>query len=95
MIGPRQADFRSSPDYAKFTSNGNGIVSRVGIMQGRLVPPEPGRFQSFPRSRWQDEISLARQVPLSYIEWIYDLYGADVNPVMEGIPRGFANWLTT
>jgi len=52
-------------------------------MQGRLVPPEPGRFQAFPRSRWLDEIALARQVPLSYIEWIYDLYGADVNPVVK------------
>jgi L-ribulose-5-phosphate 3-epimerase len=51
-------------------------------MQGRIVPPEPGRFQAFPRSRWLDEIALARQVPLSYIEWIYDQYGADVNPVV-------------
>ena len=50
-------------------------------MQGRLVPPEPGRFQAFPRERWNDEFDLARQVPLSYIEWIYDLYGADVNPL--------------
>ena len=50
-------------------------------MQGRLVPPEPGHFQAFPRDRWADELALAPQVPLSYIEWIYDLYGADVNPL--------------
>ena len=50
-------------------------------MQGRLVPPEPGRFQAFPRERWADELTLAPQIPLSYIEWIYDLYGADVNPL--------------
>jgi len=57
------------------------FVTKIGIMQGRLVPPEPGRFQAFPRDRWADELALAAQVPLSYIEWIYDLYGADVNPL--------------
>jgi L-ribulose-5-phosphate 3-epimerase len=54
-------------------------------MQGRLVPPEPGHFQAFPRDRWADELALAPQVPLSYIEWIYDLYGADVNPLTNDI----------
>ena len=54
-------------------------------MQGRLVPPEPGRFQAFPRDRWADEFAFAVQVPLSYIEWIYDLYGADVNPLTSDI----------
>jgi hexulose-6-phosphate isomerase len=56
-------------------------LTKIGIMQGRLVPPEPGHFQAFPRDRWADELALAPQVPLSYIEWIYDLYGADVNPL--------------
>jgi hexulose-6-phosphate isomerase len=50
-------------------------------MQGRLVPPEPGRFQSFPRERWESEFSYAPQVPFDYIEWIYDLYGREVNPL--------------
>ncbi len=50
-------------------------------MQGRLVPPEPDRFQAFPRDRWEEEFRLATEVPLAYIEWIYDLYGADVNPL--------------
>jgi L-ribulose-5-phosphate 3-epimerase len=60
-------------------------VTKIGIMQGRLVPPEPGHFQSFPRVRWADELALAPEVPLSYIEWIYDLYGADVNPLTNDI----------
>jgi hexulose-6-phosphate isomerase len=50
-------------------------------MQGRLVPPEPDRFQAFPRSHWRDEFLLAAKVPLDYIEWIVDEYGADVNPL--------------
>jgi L-ribulose-5-phosphate 3-epimerase len=56
-------------------------MTQIGIMQGRLVPPEPGRLQAFPRDRWADEFSLAKSVPLSYIEWIYDAYGEEVNPL--------------
>ena len=58
-----------------------------GIMQGRLSPPEEGRFQSFPRHSWRAELSHACQAGLSYIEWIYDAYGASVNPIAseEGI----------
>ena len=55
-------------------------------MQGRLVPPEGGRFQSFPRERWRDEFALAAAAGLDTIEWIYDLYGEDVNPL--GTDRG-------
>jgi hexulose-6-phosphate isomerase len=56
-------------------------MTQIGIMQGRLVPPEPGRLQAFPRDRWSDEFALAKSVPLSYIEWIYDAYGEGVNPL--------------
>jgi L-ribulose-5-phosphate 3-epimerase len=63
------------------------LVTKIGIMQGRLIPPEPGHFQAFPRDRWADEIALAPQVPLAYIEWIYDLYGADVNPLTNDAAR--------
>jgi len=60
---------------------------RIGIMQGRLIPPEPERFQAFPRTRWQQEFALAATVGLQSIEWIYDLHGQDVNPIAtaEGI----------
>lgn len=58
-----------------------------GIMQGRLLPAEPERFQAFPRDRWQQEFALAHAAGLQSIEWIYDVYGADVNPIAtdEGI----------
>lgn len=58
-----------------------GVAVKLGIMQGRLVPPEPGRFQSFPRQRWRDEFALAAAAGLETIEWIYDAYGEDVNPL--------------
>jgi L-ribulose-5-phosphate 3-epimerase len=55
--------------------------SGLYTMQGRLCPPEDGRFQSFPRTSWSTEIELAPQVPLRGIEWIYDLYGVGGNPL--------------
>jgi L-ribulose-5-phosphate 3-epimerase len=54
---------------------------KLGIMQGRLVPPEDGRFQSFPRQRWRDEFALAAAAGLDTIEWIWDAYGEDKNPL--------------
>lgn len=51
------------------------------VMQGRLSPPERGRFQCFPRECWQAEIELAAQVPLRGIEWIFDAYGEGANPL--------------
>jgi L-ribulose-5-phosphate 3-epimerase len=56
---------------------------QMGIMQGRLVPPTAGRFQSFPRDRWADELPLAAEAGLNAIEWIYDEFGADVNPLAD------------
>jgi L-ribulose-5-phosphate 3-epimerase len=54
---------------------------KLGIMQGRLVAPDGGRFQSFPRARWRDEFALAAAAGLDTIEWIYDAYGEDINPL--------------
>jgi L-ribulose-5-phosphate 3-epimerase len=56
-------------------------VQRLGIMQGRLVPPSEDRVQCFPRERWADEFALAADAGLDCIEWIFDLYGEDVNPL--------------
>jgi L-ribulose-5-phosphate 3-epimerase len=61
-------------------------------MQGRLVPPDGGRFQSFPRERWRDEFPNAVAAGIHYIEWIVDAYGADVNPILsaQGLPEFYA-----
>lgn len=50
-------------------------------MQGRLSPKEDGRFQSFPREQWREEIKRAGQIGLRGIEWIYDLFGEGANPL--------------
>jgi hexulose-6-phosphate isomerase len=56
-------------------------MATIGIMQGRLSPPSAGRFQFFPRDSWAVEFERAERAGLRSIEWIYDLYGADVNPL--------------
>lgn len=56
-------------------------MNLIAVMQGRLVPPEGGHFQSFPRERWQDEFTLAAEAGLDAIEWVYDTYGEDINPI--------------
>ncbi len=53
----------------------------LGIMQGRLIPPMEGRFQSFPRGCWAEEFPNAAAAGLGAIEWIYDTYGAGANPI--------------
>jgi L-ribulose-5-phosphate 3-epimerase len=56
-------------------------MSHLAIMQGRLVPPENGHIQSFPRQRWRDEFDLAAKAGLNAIEWIFDVYGEEENPL--------------
>jgi L-ribulose-5-phosphate 3-epimerase len=58
------------------------MPTQFGIMQGRLVPPDAGRFQSFPCSRWRDEFPNAVAAGIDYIEWIVDAYGQDINPIL-------------
>lgn len=53
----------------------------IGIMQGRLLPKINGRFQCFPADLWRDEFPLAEKAGLQLIEWIYEVYGADQNPL--------------
>jgi hexulose-6-phosphate isomerase len=53
----------------------------IGIMQGRLVPPDGATIQQFPRGRWREEFAGARRAGLQAIEWIYDSHGAGVNPL--------------
>jgi L-ribulose-5-phosphate 3-epimerase len=53
----------------------------IGIMQGRLVPPEGAHIQAFPLAHWREEFAFASQAGLNAIEWIFDLPDAEVNPL--------------
>lgn len=63
------------------------MPNTFGVMQGRLSPPEEGRFQSFPRSSWRDEIPRAREAGFTYIEWIHDSYDEGANPIFSEAGR--------
>ena len=41
---------------------------RLGILQGRLSPPNGG-FQEFPKD-WKEEFELARELELNHIDWL-------------------------
>jgi L-ribulose-5-phosphate 3-epimerase len=56
-------------------------MQRIAIMQGRLLPRQDGQFQCFPRNCWREEFPRAAAAGLNAIEWIYDLHGADANPL--------------
>jgi hexulose-6-phosphate isomerase len=56
-------------------------MTLIGIMQGRLVPPVDHTIYHFPRGIWDQEFARAAQTKMDCIEWIYDLFGADVTPI--------------
>lgn len=56
-------------------------MHRIGIMQGRLLPPQEGMYQFFPRANWATEFAYAEIAGIDSIEWIYDVYGEDANPI--------------
>ena len=56
-------------------------VLPIGIMQGRLLPKIIGKIQCFPADQWRDEFPLAEQAGLQLIEWIYEVYGSERNPL--------------
>lgn len=57
------------------------VPPRVGIMQGRLLPPWNGRFQAFPPDGWRLEFPRARAAGLDCIEWIYEVPNEEMNPL--------------
>ncbi|MFN2453673.1 MAG: sugar phosphate isomerase/epimerase family protein [Pyrinomonadaceae bacterium] len=56
-------------------------MTYIGIMQGRLTRPLDGKIQAFPRESWAEEFPHAAASQLDCIEWIYDCFGEDVNPL--------------
>ena len=45
---------------------------RIGIMQGRLLPPVGDRIQAFPGREWRAEFSLAAELGFASLEWIFE-----------------------
>ena len=49
------------------------MMPRMGIMQGRLVPPVDNRIQAFPAFSWRKEFAIARDLGFDSIEFIFDI----------------------
>lgn len=50
-------------------------------MQGRLVPPEEKKIQSFPYKNWTKEFYKANRLNIRYIEWTVDSKNFYKNPI--------------
>lgn len=44
---------------------------KIGIVQGRLVPPVNGRIQAFPTRNWEAEFPLVRAAGFDGLEWVF------------------------
>jgi L-ribulose-5-phosphate 3-epimerase len=53
--------------------------TKIGIMNGRLLPPIDNHIQCFPVNLWQNEFQLAHDCGFDVIEWIFDL---NPNPIL-------------
>ena len=55
---------------------------RIGIMQGRLSPPRPGRLQAFPWPSWESEFEQAAACGFDSIEWLIEADRHEENPIL-------------
>ena len=51
-------------------------------MQGRLLPKFKNRYQAHPLGYWKEEFTIAKEIGLSYIEFILDQNDYQKNPLM-------------
>lgn len=63
--------------------------SKIGVMQGRLLPKYRKQYQAHPVGYWEDEFVIAASMGLDLIEFILDMDGIEENPLMSlsGIER--------
>lgn len=64
----------------------DSIRPSLGVMQGRLSPPQRGRIQSFPWGSWQNEFQYCNELDISLMEWTIDSYNIENNPII--LPKG-------
>lgn len=53
----------------------------VGIMQGRLSPPDARRLQAFPWRTWEGEFAHAATLGFDCIEWLFEAERFEENPI--------------
>jgi L-ribulose-5-phosphate 3-epimerase len=58
------------------------VISKLGVMQGRLLPKYNGLYQAHPKGYWQKEFFIAKDFSLDCIEFILDFKDFAENPLM-------------
>jgi len=53
---------------------------KIGILQGRLLPPVDGHIQEFPKN-WFKEFELLKRIGMNHVEWIVTRNSFNNNPV--------------
>ena len=61
------------------------MIKHFGIMQGRLLPKFKNRYQAHPLGYWKDEFTIAKEIGLSYIEFIIDHNDYEKNPLISDL----------
>ena len=61
--------------------NLNKIPNKLGVMQGRLVPQESKKIQSFPWKNWKKEIRICGKNNFKILEWTVDSQNFHRNPI--------------
>jgi L-ribulose-5-phosphate 3-epimerase len=56
-------------------------MNGIGVMQGRLLPKYKGRYQAHPVGYWEKEFSIASDLKLEAIEFIFDYNDFNYNPL--------------
>ena len=56
-------------------------MKNLGFMQGRLVPDERNKIQSFPWQNWKKEFQLAKKLKLNIMDWTIDYEKFSKNPI--------------
>jgi len=57
------------------------IVNKIGVIQGRLVPRESKKYQSFPFKNWKKELRFLKKINIKNVEWIASSEKKNTNPI--------------
>jgi L-ribulose-5-phosphate 3-epimerase len=68
-------------------------MKNLGFMQGRLVPQEKDKIQSFPWVNWKDEFKISNKIGLNLMEWTLDYKKFYKNPINDKEGRKLINYL--
>jgi hexulose-6-phosphate isomerase len=63
------------------------ILSKIGVMQGRLSPMINGKIQCFPWRNWKHEFIICNKLNIKKLEWTVDHEKFENNPICTNAGR--------